>query len=238
MRAWRRWLLAMETLLLPHQCAGCGRALRGGWWCSACLRHLARVRPPFCLRCSQPFHGAADGPFRCPNCGEGPHALEAAVALVRSLGPVRDLIHRLKYMGAAWAARPLACLARHGLRDPRLSEGMDALVPVPLHPLRERERGYNQARLLAERLARYADLPLAEPLRRIRRTETQTHFTRRQRMRNLRGAFEMRHNADVKGMRLVLVDDVLTTGSTLEECARVLKAAGAASVRALTAARG
>ncbi|MCX7868771.1 MAG: ComF family protein [Terrimicrobiaceae bacterium] len=237
-RATWRILLTLQGLLLPRQCCGCGRGLSMGWWCAECAGRLPLIRPPFCQRCSQPFDGIAGGEARCPNCGRRAFALEAAVAVLRSRGPVRDLIHRLKYAGAAWAARPLAQIARRAFHDPRLDGSCDALVPVPLHALRERERGYNQARLLAGHLAKFLHLPVAEPLLRIRRTETQTHFDRRRRMRNLQGAFALRQDADVKGKHLVLVDDVLTTGSTLEECARVLLQGGAASIRAVTAARG
>ena len=174
----------------------------------------------------------------CPNCGKLSYALGAAVAVVRSRGVVRTLIHRLKYGGAVWAAKPLARLARRGFNDPRLAEPCDALVPVPLHFLRERERGYNQARLLSVELAKFRNWPVIEALERTRPTETQTHFNRRQRMRNLQKAFTLRQHTTVKNKHLVLVDDVLTTGSTLEECAKVLLNSGAASVRALTAARG
>jgi ComF family protein len=112
------------------------------------------------------------------------------------------------------------------------------LVPVPLHPARLRERRFNQSDALAEWVARRLDLKVERPLRRQRHTITQTHFDRKQRMRNLRGAFALRHNAGVKDKSFLLVDDVLTTGSTLDECARVLLAGGARSVRAITVARG
>jgi competence protein ComFC len=111
-------------------------------------------------------------------------------------------------------------------------------VPVPLHPLRKREREFNQAEVLCRELARKNELVFCETLERLRYTVTQTHFDRRRRMQNLRGAFGLRRNASVQGKDLLLVDDVLTTGSTLDECARVLLAAGAQSVRALTVARG
>jgi competence protein ComFC len=126
-----------------------------------------------------------------------------------------------------------------GVRDPRLKDrSFDAVVPVPLHPLRRREREFNQAEVLSRELARRQGLAVCEALDRLRYTVTQTHFDRRRRMQNLRHAFGLRRNAPVRGKDLLLVDDVLTTGSTLDECARVLLAAGARSVRALTVARG
>jgi ComF family protein len=108
---------------------------------------------------------------------------------------------------------------------------------VPLHPARERARGFNQAQLLAELLAKSSGLPLVSALQRVRYTTTQTAFDRAERMQNLRNAFRLRKKMDVRGSRVLLIDDVLTTGSTLSECARVLKKAGALCVYAATAAR-
>ena len=113
----------------------------------------------------------------------------------------------------------------------------DLIVPVPLHPTKQRERGFNQAAVLAQALSKRTSLPVGKALRRVRYTKTQTAFDRAERMQNLRHAFCLRPRADVQGLRVLLVDDVLTTGSTLSECARVLKKAGASSVYAATAAR-
>jgi ComF family protein len=110
-------------------------------------------------------------------------------------------------------------------------------VPVPLHPTRQRERGFNQAGLLAEFLSARISIPCKRVLKRIRYTTTQTALDRAERMENLHNAFRLRRNADVRGLQVLLIDDVLTTGSTLSECARVLKRAGAVSVYAATAAR-
>jgi ComF family protein len=113
----------------------------------------------------------------------------------------------------------------------------DIIVPVPLHPTRRRERGFNQARLLAELLSARISIRCKEVLKRIRYTTTQTALDRAERIENLHNAFRLRKNADVRGLHVLLIDDVLTTGSTLSECARVLKRAGAISVYAATAAR-
>jgi competence protein ComFC len=151
---------------------------------------------------------------------------------MQSCGIVRDLIHRFKYGGEVWVGALLADFLTQGLRDPRLKgRSFDAVVPVPLHPLRRREREFNQAEVLSRELARKNNLAFCEALERLRYTVTQTHFDRRRRMQNLRDAFGLRRNVPVQGKDLLLVDDVLTTGSTLDECARVLLAAGARSVR-------
>jgi ComF family protein len=126
-----------------------------------------------------------------------------------------------------------------GLEDERIQRSpAQALVPVPLHSARQREREFNQAEILARLLSKRSGIPLALCLQRTRYTTTQTRLDRHERMENLRGAFRVRHTPSVTGRHLILIDDVFTTGSTVEECARVLRAAGAASVRVLTVARG
>ena len=124
------------------------------------------------------------------------------------------------------------------MNDVRLrAREFDLVVAVPLHPARLRHRGFDQAELLARILALRISLPLCPALKRIRYTTTQTAFDRAERIANLRGAFHLRKKISVRGLRVLLVDDILTTGSTLSECARVLREAGAQSIYALTAAR-
>jgi competence protein ComFC len=224
-------------LFFPLHCAGCGEAIRSRWLCRDCLDSLLPVRPPRCELCSQPYSGALDS-FVCANCRGRAFHFTCAVAVLQSRGLVRELIHRFKYGGEMWLGALLGDLLAQGLRDTRLKGlDFDAVVSVPLHPLRRREREFNQAEILARELARGQDLEFCDALERLRYTVTQTHFDRRRRMQNLRDAFGLRRNAAVRGKDLLLVDDVLTTGSTLDECARVLLAAGARTVRALTVAR-
>jgi competence protein ComFC len=225
-------------LFFPAHCAGCGEAVRSGWFCKTCADSLTPVRPPRCEACSQPYSGALDS-FVCSNCRGRAFHFVCAVAVMQSRGILRDLIHRFKYGGEVWVGDLLSDFLTQGLRDPRLNGcSFDAVVPVPLHPLRRREREFNQAEVLSRELTRKSKLAFCEALVRVRYTVTQTHFDRRRRMQNLRDAFKLSRNATVQGKDLLLVDDVLTTGSTLDECARVLLTAGARSVRALTVARG
>jgi ComF family protein len=151
---------------------------------------------------------------------------------------VRELIQRFKYAHDQSLMRLLGDLMLPALEDSRLKEKMfDALVPVPLHPFREREREFNQAALLAARLAKHLKLPVAHLLQRTRATVPQARFDRMHRLENLKEAFAIRREV-LEGASLLLVDDVTTTGATLNACAAVLMKAGAAEVYAVTVARG
>ena len=164
-------------------------------------------------------------------------AFRYAVSPYRASGIVRDSPDEIR-----WPVSPAAHpgrLAVGGFQDPRIrDEPYDAIVPIPLHPTRLRERGFNQACAIGEIVARRADVSLPSCLERRRNTEIQTRFDRKDRRRNLRDAFALRNSIPVAGKRLLLVDNVLTTGSTLHECALVLLAAGTDTVRAVTVARG
>ncbi|HEY5892518.1 MAG TPA: phosphoribosyltransferase family protein [Chthoniobacterales bacterium] len=161
------------------------------------------------------------------------------MAACQARGIVRDLILRFKYHRQEYLRRQLGEWLMETFQDERIKcKKPDAFVPVPLFHRRRRERGYNQAELLCEVLAEKTEIPILRALRRVRHTQTQTAFDRAERMENLRNAFQIRKGSNVRSLHLLLVDDVLTTGSTLDECARVLRNAGAASVRAICVARG
>jgi len=231
--------MAFLDLLYPPHCAICLKSTpTGEHLCTTCREKAPGISAPFCDTCSMPFSGQIDGAFTCPNCRERRFRFTCAVACYRSRDDVRELIHRFKYNGKVHLRSVLVDWLAETLDDPRLqTPPCDRIVPVPLHSTRERERGFNQARILAEGLARRRGIPLFDCMKRIRYTTTQTIFDRDERMENLRGAFQMRQHADVRNLHLLLIDDVLTTGSTVDECARVLMNAGAASVRVATVAR-
>lgn len=231
---------ALTSLFFPPHCASCGAdTVPGIHLCPACAEKPRAIEPPFCQRCSEPFDGAIDGSFECANCADRTLHFDCAVAPYLSRGVVREFIHRFKYDHERHLRQPLAAWLADALDDERLrAQPIDAIVPVPLHPTRLRERGFNQATLLAELLSVRAGVPMRDCLQRTRYTTTQTRLDREQRMENLRNAFRVRRNAAVQHRHLLLVDDVFTTGSTVNECARVLRRAGAASVRVATVARG
>jgi competence protein ComFC len=233
------FLRAAGSLLYPPACTICVADVPSDkYLCENCEAKISRIVPPFCAKCSEPFPGAITSPFDCVNCGHRKLHFDAAVSGYRSRGIVRQVILNFKYGRQIHLRHLVADWLFSALEDERLRERQfDLIVPVPLHPARQRERGFNQAALLAELLTRHVSVQARLVLERIRCTTTQTAFDRVERMENLRGAFRLRRNADVRNLRVLLVDDVLTTGSTLSECARILKRGGAHSAHAVTAAR-
>lgn len=236
----RKFADTLVSILYPPHCAACAASTESQVFvCPPCAKEARKIEKPFCRRCSQPFDGSITSEFTCTNCKDRRFHFDCAVAPYRSHGIVREFVHRFKYEHAYYLRRPLANWAAEGLVDKRiLVRPYDFLVPVPLHPTRKRERGFNQAEAIASLLSKRTGKPVASALRRTRYTTTQTRLDRAERMENLRGAFQVRQPSLVRDRHLILVDDVFTTGSTIEECARVLHEAGAASLRALTVARG
>ena len=236
----RRATDAFLSLLFPPHCAQCRAATHARQHlCEACAEKAAKIEAPFCRLCSQPFDGAIDGTFTCSNCEDRRFHFDCAVSRYRSDGVVRELVHRFKYDRCLYLRQTLAEWLAETLDDARITaHPFDYLVPVPLHAARQRDREFNQAALLAELLAERHGETVLHALKRIRYTTTQTQLDREERRQNLRNAFRVRHPRRVAGSHLILVDDVFTTGSTVDECARVLKESGAASVRVITVARG
>ena len=178
------------------------------------------------------------GTPRCPNCDGRSWHLSVIVAACRYEGVVGELVKRFKYGRDRTLAPVLGHLLLGATNDTRLAgKRFDAIVPVPLHPLREREREFNQSALLAARLGKYLGCPVGQLLCRTRATAPQAGLSRTERMQNLKGAFQVRKTLR-EGAHLLLIDDVTTTGATLDACASVLIKAGAAEVCAVVVARG
>lgn len=231
---------ALLDLALPPTCISCGAIVREeGGLCGGCWGRLTLISPPVCHRLGTPFSVPpfpGDGPPVSPEALADPPAFDRARAAV-VFGPVsRDLVHRLKYGDRLDLARPMARLMAQAAPD--LLKEADLILPVPLHVFRLWRRRFNQSALLARRLADLAGRKVElETLVRVRATASQVDLSRAERRANVSGAFRVRSGASVSGLRVVLVDDVLTTGATLDACARVLRRAGAGGVDALTFAR-
>ena len=230
-------------LLLPSPCPGCGAALAGRpdfGLCLACRGRLARHRPG-CPRCGEPGGRRAEP---CADCRRRAPAFRVLLSPWSFEPPLVGVVHALKFarcahLGAA-LARPLAAwLRERRAPGPAGTLSADLVVPVPLHPWRRLRRGYNQAELVARPLAALLALPYAGALARRRPTRTQARLPRHRRRANVEGAFRVRrrHRRRLAGRRVLLVDDVATTGATLDAAARALRRAGAASVVAVAVAR-
>ncbi|MEI6084691.1 MAG: ComF family protein [Verrucomicrobiota bacterium] len=235
-----KWVSRAVDLVYPRNCQFCETPLteeQRGVICPVCLALAKPIEPPFCRRCALPFDGKLDDQIDCGYCQDLKFHFTRAFAACRAEGVVRDCIHRLKYDRQMFYVTHLAAwLAGAGQRWIDWTQ-VDAIVPVPLHPLKERSREFNQAEVLARELSRTVGRPLlAKSVRRVKPTKTQTRLDAKSRRENMRGAFAARDT--LAGQRLVLVDDVFTTGATLDACANVLLSSGATNVIALTVARG
>lgn len=231
---------ALLSVLLAPPCGACGRILDAptrGPICDACWSNVSPVMHPLCATCGDPlasWRALTESERRCPRCRRVPPAFDCARAAGEYEGALRGIIHAFKYDGRRSLASPLSALMRTHGHD--LLQDADAAVPVPLHPWRRLRRGFNQSHILA----RHLGLPVLHAVWRTRATLPQSGLRPGQRRRNVRGAFRLSplvRRAALAGRCLVLVDDVRTTGATLDACARVLKDAGAREVRALTVAR-
>lgn len=227
-------------LCLPRSCAGCETVDTGSsrFWCGECLIRLDSLHSPLCPRCGRPFPDAPDGPDHlCGECARDSFSFDAARSAVLHSGIVRDRIHQFKFGGKLQWVPPLVDLLEIVYPDSGFPEP-DVMMPVPLHVSRLRERGFNQSGLLAGELGRRLGLRVSfDLLVRKERTDPQTRLERRERLKNVRGAFAVTDRNIVRGVRVLLIDDVFTTGTTLSECAKTLKRNGASEVYALTVTR-
>lgn len=222
------------SVIVASRCAACRGPLTtpaAGIVCVGCWEAILPIAPPFCAVCSDPLVSWRVPLERCSQCRLTRPHISAGSTVAMYEGPLRSILQAFKYEGRRSLAAPLSRLMR--MRGTRVLAGADCVVPVPLHWRRHWRRGFNQALELTRELG----LPVQCALRRHRSTRTQTDLPASARHRNVRGAFVATRRSRVSGLHVVLVDDVSTTGATLEACARVLIAAGAAEVRTLTAAR-
>ena len=228
-------------LVWPRLCEICGASpgQAGNYLCWDCLCALPLIQPPFCTGCGDPVDGTITRDYFCSICVDRKPAFDQARSAIRFKGGIKDVLHRFKYSNATHLTADLASLLHACVNIHYTREKFDAVSFVPLHPAKERARTYNQARLLAGHLAGLMGLPLAGGcLSRIRETGTQTRLNMRARTKNVANAFQADCPEWIEGRNFLLVDDVMTTGATVSEISRELKAAGAGRVCVVTVARG
>lgn len=235
------WADTALSFIYPDVCQLCRaeRATRREGYVGASCRSAVRgIEAPFCERCGLPFEGEITGAFECTNCREMELHFASARSAVIARGPVLEVIHHYKYDRHMWFEDFLVELLVQGARDWFRNHPTDALLPVPLFSVRQRERGFNQAERLARRLSEAVEVPVrTDLLRRVLPTPSQTRLSRTERADNMRHAFALRKPAKLKGGSYVLIDDVFTTGATTSACAKLLLKAGASRVAVWTVAR-
>jgi competence protein ComFC len=238
----KSWLNTGLGFLYPEICQLCESeraTARDGFVGPACWRQVRFIRPPFCERCGLLFEGDLTTSFECTNCREMELNFSSARSAVVAKTVVLEAIHRFKYQRALWFENFLAGLLVREAAPVLRGQKWDFIVPVPLHPLKQREREFNQAEILARHLSDATTILLnTKLLRRVTSTMTQTRLTKQQRAENMRRAFAVRDRVKLDGEKIVLVDDVFTTGATTNACAKALRAAGAGVVCVWTVARG
>ena len=241
---------AVADLLFPPRCVACHRL--GAWLCAGCMADIDLMRPPVCAHCgialsphdrevtpafAQNTEAVNKATMLCAQCRKAPFQMDGLRACAFHSGALRTAIHQFKYEGLRALAAPLGQLMSQRWSALAPSSGFDLIVPVPLHPARQRERGYNQAVLLARELSPSLGCPVVEnELVRVKATAPQIDLSAEQRRANVQHAFKCTKNG-LAGKRVLLIDDVCTTGATLEAAAAALYQAGAVSVWSYTLAR-
>lgn len=231
----------ITDILFPPTCLMCGIALTGDDrypFCADCLNAMHRVAPPLCPSCGRPFTAAPGEDHLCEECILLHSPFSIARAWGRYEGVLLDAIHLFKYHGRISVGEALGRMMAKVPPTSLAIRSYSLVVPVPLHPKRLRERGFNQSLILARQIAKQHAIPLDfSALRRRSHTEAQVNLSGKERRANVRGAFAVTDRSKIKRHRILLVDDVYTTGSTVMECANVLMQNGAREVAVLTLAR-
>ncbi|MGH8064517.1 MAG: ComF family protein [Candidatus Entotheonellia bacterium] len=244
-QAWRGIGSRLVDVILPQHCYHCGQPITSeglGGFCDSCWSLIRLIKPPYCPCCGEPFQSPIalmyNPEYRCGVCRAKPPPFDQARAIGRYEGPLRLAIHLLKYHGKLRLKQPLLQLALEHFEAHFPDTAYDAIIPVPLHRERLMQREFNQAAVLAKGLATHLNVPVLERLLvRVRSTRPQVELSGSERRQNVKEAFAVTSTAALEDKQVLVVDDVFTTGATLGEVARALKAAGATQVAVFALAR-
>jgi ComF family protein len=228
--------------ILPTSCSYCCTPIGDSgipYFCSSCWADFAPIQGPACPCCGIPFgspEALTNSPTHlCGSCRTNPPLFDQALSIGYFEGPLREAVLQYKYRPCRALGRPLGKWMAENIR---IAEDIDIVIPVPLHVKRLKQRGFNQALLLAHQVSDVFRIPIScDNLLRVRYTRPQVELSGEERIKNVVGAFGLKEPEALKGKQVVIVDDVFTTGATMNECAAVLKSAGAAQVNAITLAR-
>lgn len=228
-------LRVVLDFVLPAFCGVCDKPLEKDERvvCEKCMSQIQLISETYCLRCGKPTKGEKV----CRDCFVHPHKLLRIRALGVYTGVLASLIHLLKYTRRLSLAARLGKMMSKLVIEDNFLRRAQLIIPVPLHPTRMRERGYNQSELLTKNMGDYLNIPISKKsLLRVRNTKSQTRLSTKQRRENVKGAFTVKESAHIANKHILLVDDVFTTGATLDECAIALLNGGANAVYAITCA--
>ncbi len=227
---------SIVDIIFPPQCLICGEIASSGL-CLICRASFQALVPPLCEICSVPVE-TAEPSILCNKCRDSRPAYDKAWSLFVYDGAVKKAIQDFKYHGVSGFHRVFGELLSGRLKRELVDTQIDLIVPVPLHPSRERSRGYNQALLMARSCASLLSLPLlGSSLVRNRHTDSLADQGRKERYASLEGVFSLQNKISLKGKKILLIDDIMTTGATFHQCARVLKEGAASHIYGITVAR-
>jgi ComF family protein len=238
----RGLISGIKDLIYPNCCLACKNKIGGlqarDLICGHCRESIEKNLPPFCVSCGRRLKKPGIAKNICSNCLKAKFSFDRAFSPCVYTGVIKKLIHEFKYSGKDYLGKPLGGLMNEFIRDYRLPiEYLDFIIPVPLHKSRMREREFNQAQLLSQEVAKeFNKKMLPDILERSRPTKTQTGLAPEERRKNVERSFTVREAKLIKDANLLLIDDVLTTGATVNEAARALKDSGARIVFVMTLA--
>lgn len=226
---------SLLNLILPPTCYLCSRVIESSGLCPSCIGGFRFITGPICPVCGVPFASQEVDDHPCGRCIKGRRPFHKARSIGLYEGGLLETIHSFKYNGKVALARPLGEMMAQAITNPY---DYHFIVPIPLHKKRLRERGFNQSLLLAREVGKRFGIQIEYTnLKRIRPTEPQINLKGKERLKNVKGAFAVTDGGVFKGKRILLIDDVYTTGATVSECAKILRKARAGRLDVLTLAR-